>query len=100
MSAPTNQNEQFRDLVAGYADGRLGGDEVATLEQQLAADAHAKDQFVLYMDLHARLHWNNRAEAAAKPPSDEQSAVSDHPSADGQAEQMATPTPRSKSCSS
>lgn len=63
MSTAKQNTKNFDDLMARYADGQLSADEVAELEAYLGSDADAKAQFVLYMDLHARLHWNNRAEA-------------------------------------
>jgi hypothetical protein len=48
-------------LIALYADGALSTERAALLEQRLKDDPAALEQFVLYMEIHARVAWQSRA---------------------------------------
>ncbi len=62
MNANQSPYEWVRDLAARYCDGLLSREETAAFETRLHADPKALEHFVLYMELHAQIAWNVRAE--------------------------------------
>ena len=60
MTAP-QYDDQFGERLARYADGLLDAEETQQLETHLRNDPAAMQQFVLYLELHARIAWDARA---------------------------------------
>ena len=53
-------DRELLDLFDAYCHGTATPEQLARLEQQLVADSHVMDTFVLYTDLHARLQRQAR----------------------------------------
>ena len=63
-SAFQRESELF-ELLAAWCDGTMDQTGRRRLEERLASDAEARQQYIEYLDMHARLYWDRRSPALA-----------------------------------
>ncbi len=57
--------EELFELLAAWCDGTLDEADRRRLEACLKSDAEARQLYIEYLDMHARLHWDRRSPALA-----------------------------------